>query len=40
MCILFIALNQHPKYPLIVCADSAIDEFHHLQLDKFHFNQK
>lgn len=27
MCILFIALNSHPKYPLIICANR--DEFHH-----------
>lgn len=27
MCILFVALNAHPKYPLIICANR--DEFHH-----------
>ncbi|NKF52554.1 NRDE family protein [Shewanella sp. WXL01] len=27
MCILFIAVDTHPKYPLIVCANR--DEFHH-----------
>ena len=26
MCILFIAINQHPKYPLVVCANR--DEFY------------
>ncbi|MCG9965758.1 MAG: NRDE family protein [Shewanella sp.] len=27
MCILFVALNTHPQYPLIICANR--DEFHH-----------
>ncbi|PIW63082.1 NRDE family protein [Shewanella sp. CG12_big_fil_rev_8_21_14_0_65_47_15] len=27
MCILFVALNAHPHYPLIICANR--DEFHH-----------
>lgn len=27
MCILFLAVNAHPQYPLIVCANR--DEFHH-----------
>lgn len=27
MCILFVALNVHPQYPLIICANR--DEFHH-----------
>ena len=27
MCILFIAVEAHPDYPLIVCANR--DEFHH-----------
>ncbi|MBR9729297.1 NRDE family protein [Shewanella intestini] len=27
MCILFIAVNVHPQYPLVVCANR--DEFHH-----------
>ncbi|BAJ04236.1 NRDE family protein [Shewanella violacea] len=35
MCILFIALNQHPKYPLIVCANR--DEFHHRPTEQAHF---
>ncbi|QFU25010.1 NRDE family protein [Shewanella eurypsychrophilus] len=35
MCILFIALNKHPKYPLIVCANR--DEFHHRPTEQAHF---
>jgi uncharacterized protein with NRDE domain len=35
MCILFIALKQHPKYPLIVCANR--DEFHHRPTEQAHF---
>ncbi|WP_065204485.1 NRDE family protein [Shewanella woodyi] len=35
MCILFIALEQHPKYPLIVCANR--DEFHHRPTQQAHF---
>ena len=35
MCILFIALEQHPKYPLIVCANR--DEFHHRPTEQAHF---
>ncbi|QYJ78961.1 NRDE family protein [Shewanella acanthi] len=27
MCILFVALNTHPQYPLVICANR--DEFHH-----------
>jgi len=26
MCILFLAINQHPTYPLLICANR--DEFH------------
>jgi len=37
MCILFIALNQHPEYPLIVCANR--DEFHHRPTEPAHFWQ-
>ncbi|AQS40602.1 hypothetical protein Sps_05539 [Shewanella psychrophila] len=37
MCILFIALNKHPKYPLIVCANR--DEFHHRPTEQAHFWQ-
>ncbi|MEI6860223.1 MAG: NRDE family protein [Shewanella sp.] len=35
MCILFVALNKHPKYPLIVCANR--DEFHHRPTEQAHF---
>ncbi|MGZ9896747.1 NRDE family protein [Shewanella gaetbuli] len=35
MCILFIAINQHPKYPLIICANR--DEFHHRATQPAHF---
>ena len=34
MCILFIALNKHSKYPLIVCANR--DEFHHRPTEQAH----
>ncbi|WP_394148285.1 NRDE family protein [Shewanella atlantica] len=37
MCILFIALNQHPEYPLIVCANR--DEFHHRPTEPAHLWQ-
>jgi len=37
MCILFIALNQHPEYPLIVCANR--DELHHRPTEPAHFWQ-
>ncbi|WP_153912973.1 NRDE family protein [Shewanella sp. TC10] len=35
MCILFIAVDMHPKWPLIVCANR--DEFHHRPTDPAHF---
>ena len=35
MCILFIAINAHPKYPLIICANR--DEFHHRPTAPAHF---
>lgn len=34
MCILFIAIEQHPKYPLIICANR--DEFHQRSTQKMH----
>lgn len=34
MCILFIALNRHPDYPLIICANR--DEFHHRATQPMH----
>jgi len=35
MCILFVAINAHPKYPLIICANR--DEFHHRPTAPAHF---
>lgn len=35
MCILFIAINQHPEYPLIVCANR--DEFHQRPTQAMHW---
>lgn len=35
MCILFIAVNQHPKYPLIIAANR--DEFHQRPTQASHF---
>ncbi|MGL4640936.1 MAG: NRDE family protein, partial [Shewanella sp.] len=35
MCILFIALNAHPRYPLIICANR--DEYHHRPTAPAHF---
>ncbi|MCL1047217.1 NRDE family protein [Shewanella electrodiphila] len=35
MCILFIAVDMHPKWPLIVCANR--DEFHHRPTEPAHF---
>ena len=35
MCILFIAINQHPEYPLIICANR--DEFHQRPTQSAHF---
>lgn len=35
MCILFFALNQHLKYPVIICANR--DEFHHRPTKAMHF---
>ncbi|WP_345859400.1 NRDE family protein [Shewanella algae] len=35
MCILFLALDQHPDYPLILCANR--DEFHHRPTAPAHF---
>ncbi|MFS1425105.1 NRDE family protein [Shewanella sp. 10N.286.48.B5] len=37
MCILFIAVDMHPQWPLIVCANR--DEFHHRATDPAHFWQ-
>jgi len=34
MCILFIAIEQHPKYPLIICANR--DEFHQRPTEAMH----
>lgn len=34
MCILFIALKQHPKYPVIICANR--DEFHQRPTQSLH----
>lgn len=35
MCILFIAINQHPQYPVIICANR--DEFHQRPTQNMHF---
>ena len=35
MCILFFALNQHPDYPVIICANR--DEFHQRPTRAMHF---
>ena len=35
MCILFIAVNQHPDYPLIICANR--DEFHQRPTQQMHW---
>jgi uncharacterized protein with NRDE domain len=35
MCILFVALEAHPEYPLIICANR--DEFHHRPTEAAHF---
>ncbi len=35
MCILFLAINAHPHYPLIVCANR--DEFHHRPTQAAHW---
>lgn len=34
MCILFLALHQHPQYPVIICANR--DEFHQRPTQKMH----
>lgn len=34
ICILFVALNQHPNYPVIICANR--DEFHHRPTQALH----
>ena len=34
MCILFLALQQHPKYPVIICANR--DEFHQRPTQEMH----
>ena len=34
MCILFIAIEQHPDYPVIICANR--DEFHQRPTEKMH----
>ena len=34
MCILFFAINKHPDYPVIICANR--DEFHHRPTQKMH----
>ncbi|MDR8525764.1 NRDE family protein [Shewanella fidelis] len=34
MCILFVALQTHPKFPLIICANR--DEFHHRPTEPAH----
>lgn len=38
MCILFIAKNQHPDYPLILCANR--DEFHQRPTERMHWWSK
>ena len=38
MCILFIAIKQHPKYPLIICANR--DEFHQRPTQAMHVWEK
>lgn len=38
MCILFIAIEQHPKYPLIICANR--DEFHQRATQAMHVWQE
>ncbi len=38
MCILFIAINQHPQYPVIICANR--DEFHQRPTQNMHFWSK
>lgn len=35
MCILFFAINKHPKYPLIICANR--DEFHNRPTKSMHW---
>ncbi|WP_220762428.1 MULTISPECIES: NRDE family protein [unclassified Shewanella] len=35
MCILFVALQTHPEFPLIICANR--DEFHHRPTQPAHF---
>ena len=35
MCILFVAVNQHPNYPLIICANR--DEFHQRPTQTMHW---
>lgn len=34
MCILFLAINRHPKYPVIICANR--DEFHQRSTQQMH----
>jgi uncharacterized protein with NRDE domain len=38
MCILFFAIKQHPKYPVIICANR--DEFHQRPTQAMHWWQK
>ena len=38
MCILFIAIEQHPDYPVIICANR--DEFHQRPAQKMHWWQQ
>ena len=35
MCILFIAVEQHPDYPVIICANR--DEFHQRPTQNMHW---
>ena len=35
MCILFFAINQHPKYPVVICANR--DEFHQRPTQMMHW---
>ena len=37
MCILFLAINQHPDYPMIICANR--DEFHERPTQSAHYWQ-
>lgn len=38
MCILFLAINQHPNYPVVICANR--DEFHQRPTQEMHWWQQ